>query len=80
MIPGKYKRAGWVFDHKEETGGLFEGEPQVSDSGGAHQTYPNASGHGYQLDRPGIAHEPGKTIPAPWLEDIYIGGRENEAL
>jgi len=33
MVHGKYGRAGRVFDDKEETGGLFEGEPQVSDSG-----------------------------------------------
>lgn len=53
MTLDEYRRAGGVLDGKAETINMFEGEPQIKDNGGAHQTHPSAYGHGrHPTDHP----------------------------
>jgi hypothetical protein len=55
MTMEEYMKAGGTLDGKPEVRDLFEGEPQVRENGGAHQTHPNAysnSASGHHTDHP----------------------------
>ncbi|KAI5781519.1 hypothetical protein EDC01DRAFT_241390 [Geopyxis carbonaria] len=52
MTMEDFRKAGGSLEGKPEIRDVFEGEPQVRENGGAHQTHPNAYSSGHHTDHP----------------------------
>ncbi|KAH0610618.1 uncharacterized protein H6S33_012145 [Morchella sextelata] len=68
MTLEEYKRAGGVLEGRNETIDMFEGEPEVRENGGAHQTHPDAYGHGKHHHH----HHSGHSSPVPGVTNRSV--------